>query len=435
VELFERLKARARAEMGKVANLCDLRFEELVQEPGGQELVALHADDVQAAITVTRAVDAQIRPSPALLIDLFSKDSLSMANGEQSPQKVLRQDHPEVQAILVYPAAIVEAKAEAQAVANNHEQKATILDEEVFVSQLQRRARILDDGFQAAVVRSVQDFAIPGTVVDWDADKQATAGEEFGCGRVILNAMPSATRQTSMSVTLVNLKSGGITDCNARSDQDTPANLTSWLKQGGDIYVGDHVKPIPRKSSGIPRKSSGIHKDLESTLDEQSSTGCWHRTSSSGHDGIVTLECKFRSGPGQVDVQRAPVKTAGRMLEKIKEYADTGAAWPLTGCILDPVRASVVCPGPADMVEVLSWFEGREEQTGLKVVRVKNKFGFKKDELVGSYRDLMVCVLYRAFDGLAIIGEIQIQDKILHNLKLKMHKLYKITRATSADQI
>ena len=43
----------------QVANLCDLRFEQLVQEPGGQELVALHADEVQAAIT--RAVSAQIR--------------------------------------------------------------------------------------------------------------------------------------------------------------------------------------------------------------------------------------------------------------------------------------------------------------------------------------------------------------------------------------
>ena len=42
-----------------MANLCDLRFEELVKEPGGQELVALHADEVQAAIT--RAVSGQIR--------------------------------------------------------------------------------------------------------------------------------------------------------------------------------------------------------------------------------------------------------------------------------------------------------------------------------------------------------------------------------------
>ena len=304
-----------------------------------------------------------------------------------------------MQAILVYPAAIVEAKAEAQVVAKSHEQKLTILDEEVFVSQLQRRARILDDGFQAAVLHSVQDFAVPVTVADCDANKLATAGVEIGCGSVVLNAMPS-TQQISMSVTLVNLNSSGTPDDYANPDKDTPANLASWRKwdgQGGDKYVA-------RKSSGLGM----LDKGLESTLDEQSSKSCGHKASSSGHDGVITLECNFHSGPGQVDVQRAPIKTAGRMLEKIKEYADKGAAWPLTGCILDPVRASVVCPGPAEMVEVLSWFEGREEQTGLKVVRVKNKFGFKKDELVGSYRDLMVCVMYRAVDGLAIIGEIQV---------------------------
>jgi hypothetical protein len=295
---------------------------------------------------------------------------------------------------LVYPAAIVEAKAEAQVVANSHEQKLTILDEEVFVSQLQRRARILDDGFQAAVLQSVQDFAVPVTVADYDADKLATAAVEVGCGSVVLNAMPSATQQISMSVTLVNLNSGGIPDSHAKPDKDTPANLSSrrkWDRQG-----------VARKSSGL------LEEGLESTLDEQSSTSCGHRASSSGHDGVITLECNFHSGPGQLDVQRAPIKTAGRMLEKIKEYADKEVAWPLTGCILDPVRASVVCSGPAEMVEVLSWFVGREEQTGLKVVRIKNKFGFKKDELVGSYRDLMVCVLYRAVDGLAIIGEIQV---------------------------
>ena len=40
------------------------------------------------------------------------------------------------------------------------------------------------------------------------------------------------------------------------------------------------------------------------------------------------------------------------MREKLAEYSADGAMWPLTACILDPVRASVVCSGPAQILEV-----------------------------------------------------------------------------------
>jgi hypothetical protein len=45
---------------------------------------------------------------------------------------------------------------------------------------------------------------------------------------------------------------------------------------------------------------------------------------------------------------------------------------------------------------VLSWFTEGEEagRAGLRVCRVKNKFGFAREELVGGYRDLMFCVIY-----------------------------------------
>ena len=42
-------------------------------------------------------------------------------------------------------------------------------------------------------------------------------------------------------------------------------------------------------------------------------------------------------------------------------------------------------------------------------MRVKNKFNFRAEELVGGYRDLMVSVVYRAPSGLAIVGEIQVR--------------------------
>ena len=105
----------------------------------------------------------------------------------------------------------------------------------------------------------------------------------------------------------------------------------------------------------------------------------------------VEVRCVFAGGAeSEVNVCPAPTKSVARMREKLAEYAAEGAAWPLTAQILDPVRASVVCQGPAEMLEVAQWFmeDGRpgggECHALLPVCRVKNKFALKKDELVSS---------------------------------------------------
>ena len=41
------------------------------------------------------------------------------------------------------------------------------------------------------------------------------------------------------------------------------------------------------------------------------------------------------------------------MREKLAEYKADGAEWPLTACILDPIRSSLVCSGPSQMLEVI----------------------------------------------------------------------------------
>jgi hypothetical protein len=108
----------------------------------------------------------------------------------------------------------------------------------------------------------------------------------------------------------------------------------------------------------------------------------------------VEMRCVFSSGAAsEVGVCPAPTKTTARMREKLGEYAAEGAAWPLTAQILDPVRASVVCQGPAEILEVAHWFleegraaarGGRECQSRLKVCRVKNKFALEKEGLVSA---------------------------------------------------
>ena len=88
-------------------------------------------------------------------------------------------------------------------------------------------------------------------------------------------------------------------------------------------------------------------------------------------DKAKTFQChlKFRSGSNQVDEQRAPIKRSnvGQMRETLLVYLAEGAEWPLPACIFDPRRVSIVCSGPAEMLEVLQWMEGCEAATGLQV--------------------------------------------------------------------
>ena len=81
------------------------------------------------------------------------------------------------------------------------------------------------------------------------------------------------------------------------------------------------------------------------------------------------------------------------------------------------------------------WLCEHGAEEGLPVVRVKNKFASKDSSEYDGYRDLMVCCLYTGSYNLRIIGEIQIHDSRLHNLKVRMHKLYKVKRATGPDNI
>jgi len=54
------------------------------------------------------------------------------------------------------------------------------------------------------------------------------------------------------------------------------------------------------------------------------------------------------------------------------------------------VRCTIVCNGAAQILETLDWIL----QSGLRPCRVKNKFAMSASELVGGYRDLMVCLLF-----------------------------------------
>ena len=92
---------------------------------------------------------------------------------------------------------------------------------------------------------------------------------------------------------------------------------------------------------------------------------------------------------GPVTLYSARPKRASRMREKLVEYKSEGFGWPLTACILDPVRASVVCCGPAQILQVARWFlsSGAETQK-LIPCRIKNKFSLPRAQTVPLARVL-----------------------------------------------
>ncbi len=103
-------------------------------------------------------------------------------------------------------------------------------------------------------------------------------------------------------------------------------------------------------------------------------------------------------------IGQAPIKTRERMIEKRGEYAAAAAAsgktatgWPFAACILDPVRVSIVCQGPAQMLEVSRWLLQDGMVGDGHICRVKNKFGLPEDSetAAGGYRDLQLCVVFR----------------------------------------
>ena len=212
---------------------------------------------------------------------------------------------------------------------------------------------------------------------------------------------------------------------------------------------------LGRTASGALRRiSSGVVGGLKRLRNmgfgRQSLTGSLRARGGDGGASVATpsrwlksavaAECAFAGlGRSRVEVYPAPVKTPHRMREKVREYAGEAAAaagegrgWPLCANILDPVRASVVCSGPAEILRVLGWFTGWSDAAGgdaadgggtqtaapdpcelgspgsssspaalgaqglscrarrgagtalMPVCRIKNKFAFPKEELVGG---------------------------------------------------
>jgi hypothetical protein len=141
-----------------------------------------------------------------------------------------------------------------------------------------------------------------------------------------------------------------------------------------------------------------------------------------------------------VDVYFAPIKSQERMKEKVLKYSFPHAwsQWPLTANIRDPIRLTIACDGPSHILKIIHFFLSSQESTGLRVVRLKNKFSQADEDVREGFNGLDISlnvVFEEPTSGLKIIGEIQLHDKQILQVKSRIHKLYKIKRSEDPSMI
>jgi hypothetical protein len=339
--------------------------------------------------------------------------------------------------------------------------------EDVFIAQLYCRAKTLNSTFQARVFDVVTRHAIANThdlleqgprlppdgsihrkqepVLFWEGGP--------GISTAAFNRMPSLdeirTAQSVVTATFVlpdiaALDPPRLGSFRVRIPVPPGLDQAAVAVRTPDGLLGTDVNIFSGWDSGAgsqgpphsPALPSQRHTDMPQRAPSIKSNSA--QSSTSFGLSVPEIMCKFQGGAHPVWVSPAQAKTAARMREKIQEYMAGGSEWPRAACILDPVRASVVCEGAAQIVQVAHWFLGGQPADSgppFLVCRVKNKFALSNSELVGGYRDLMLCCLLEGPGGLKIIGEVQIHDKVLYELKLRMHKLYRIHRAQTASSI
>lgn len=123
-----------------------------------------------------------------------------------------------------------------------------------------------------------------------------------------------------------------------------------------------------------------------------------------------------------------PVKSTGRMTDKLNEYVTEGKQFPRAACMIDPVRLSVAFDS-AD--QILAAFKLLDKQDDFRIVRYKNKY--RKDTPM-PFRNLMVNVQmdFKPDGGdhvFQMIGELQLTTLPSIKLKKVQHKFYEILRA------
>lgn len=270
-----------------------------------------------------------------------------------------------------------EARLEALVEQDNMQDCGTFLDEEIFLVQLYRRARLLNNEFQQRVLKLVRDNSLT------DSEERVDIVDHGGSAELGAALHPHLTLGTDLQrldARESGVKADLVLDVRGQHYSDMKPNLFSRTTSS------DFIRNVV---AGWPTNLFG---PAPSNTYSSSTTGLSDLSSKAS--SITKLTCLFLEGQGQVDVHSAPVKTIDRMRGKILEYANATRGysgtfpgqWPFCSNILDPIRASIVCNSPSQIMQVFNWFTAGDSDgiCEMPVCKVKNKFSFAQDELVGG---------------------------------------------------
>ncbi len=257
---------------------------------------------------------------------------------------------------------------------------APLKGEDVFIAHLYHRAQLLNPEFQEEVLKLVHGHAAPEIDLQ-EADIEEPEQEPF-----MAEALKNNSPVLGQTV-VVEIDSSAPSICNRGG-----AAVNASNSAGVQINTANLIFQNNAELGGTPFNSADCKNKFGRHMLENNATA------SAGICTACSVLCVFSEGSSDhVEVCAGTVKTQARMREKLAEYAMEGFAWPLTACILDPVRVSVVCNGPARILEVANWFisagsvnltdpadtgelgPGREK---LLVCRIKNKFSLRNFQLV-----------------------------------------------------
>lgn len=162
-------------------------------------------------------------------------------------------------------------------------------------------------------------------------------------------------------------------------------------QDSGDAYIGTGQPFKIARTESSPSESN-VQNSFSSDLfkrglrREDSGSKLTSDTTLLGFNYTCFFEATQSVGP--VGVYPARPKGSERIREKLAEYKADRAEWPLTSCILDPIRTSVVCGGPAHILNLVKWFVDGPSVHGctkkLKACRIKNKFCLDRAATVTS---------------------------------------------------
>jgi len=298
--LFTQLKVHVQVFMNQLAGQCHQHVHDMTSEPDGHLLIRFCWTPAsgeffsEAEAPVLAPASIIICPTKISMVPPQRQDDFRIRAIQTSCEDLLERDEERENSYCLL-----------ERIQN--EDNDSLYGETIYIAQLHRRALILNRAFQEKVMDGLA--------------------------------------QTMTGITVVPKIEGLQEPASTFSILAGSAVLTTVLSERGlEISQPLATVKILRRES-VSQKNEAVPDRISTT--EQSS-----------NSNLVEVDFMRNGQQSQVKIICAPIKKKARMREKLNKYVlpNPRCEWPLTAYIADPIRLSVVCNGPAQILEMVRWF-------------------------------------------------------------------------------